>query len=68
LDPTKQLQEAGYPFSHIGTELTTLHGKFVIVSQDVAALRETIESEGKALSKKVDESREAANEGSGQSL
>jgi len=24
VDPTRQLQEAGYPFSHIGTELTNL--------------------------------------------
>jgi hypothetical protein len=60
LDPAKQLREAGYPFDHISTELTTLHGNFVVVSQDVAALRETITKEGETLSKKVDDSREAA--------
>src|SRR5207245_8236742 len=32
LDPKKQLREAGYPFNHIGTELTQLHGKFEVVS------------------------------------
>src|ERR1700730_19448930 len=60
VDPAKQLREAGYPFDHISTELTTLHGNFVVVSQDVAALRETITKEGETLSKKVDDSREAA--------
>jgi deoxycytidine triphosphate deaminase len=40
LDPTKQLLEAGYPFSHIGTELINLHGKFEIVSKDVLLLKE----------------------------
>ena len=35
LDPKKQLREAGYPFDHIGTELTSLHGKFEVVSKDV---------------------------------
>jgi deoxycytidine triphosphate deaminase len=71
IDPTRQLQEAGYPFSHIGTELTSLHGKFEIVSKDVILLkdefqgqtkeiRSKIEEETGRLSRKVDESRETA--------
>lgn len=39
IDPTKQLLESGHPFSHIGTELINLHGKFEIVSRDVVLLR-----------------------------
>jgi deoxycytidine triphosphate deaminase len=71
IDPTRQLQEAGYPFSHIGTELTNLHGKFEIVSKDVILLkdqfqdqtreiRSKIEEETGRLSTKVDESRKTA--------
>ncbi len=60
LDPAKQLREAGYPFDHISTELTTLHGKFEVVSKDVLLLKQTISEEGQKLSKKVDDSREAA--------
>jgi deoxycytidine triphosphate deaminase len=71
IDPTRQLQEAGYPFSHIGTELTNLHGKFEIVSKDVLLLkdqfqdqtreiRSKIEEESGRLSTKVDESQKAA--------
>ena len=64
IDPTKQLLEAGYPFSHIGTELINLHGKFEIVSKDVLLLKEEfgrvetslegkIETETKTLSTKL---------------
>ena len=60
LDPAKQLREAGYPFDHISTELTTLHGKFEVVSKDVAVLKETISEEAEKLSKKVDDSQTAA--------
>lgn len=60
LDPAKQLREAGYPFDHISTELTTLHGKFEVVSKDVLLLKQTISEEGEKLSKKVDDSRQAA--------
>jgi hypothetical protein len=60
LDPAKQLREAGYPFDHISTELTTLHGKFEVVSKDVLLLTQKISDEGDKLSKKVDDSREAA--------
>jgi deoxycytidine triphosphate deaminase len=57
LDPAKQLREAGYPFDHISTELTDLHGKFEVVSKDVLLLKETIAGETEKLSKKVDESQ-----------
>jgi len=40
VDPTKQLIEAGHPFSHIGTELVSLHGKFEVVSKDVVLLKQ----------------------------
>lgn len=65
-DPKKRLQEAGYPFNHIGTELTTLDGKFEVVSTDVASMKEEfskrsdelsgkIDGETKTLSEKIDE-------------
>lgn len=57
LDPQKQLREAGYPFSHIGQELTELHGKFEVVSSDVLLLKTAITDETKKLSGKVDESQ-----------
>ena len=57
LDPARQLREAGYPFDHISTELTDLHGKFEIVSKDVMLLKETIGKEAEKLSAKVDESQ-----------
>jgi deoxycytidine triphosphate deaminase len=57
LDPAKQLREAGYPFDHISTELTDLHGKFEVVSKDVLLLKDTISGETDKLSKKVDESQ-----------
>ena len=53
-DPKKQLKEAGYPFNHIGTELVTLHGKFEIVSKDVALLKDEIEKRTSDLSKKIE--------------
>lgn len=68
LDPKLRLREAGYPFDHVGTELTTLHGKFEQVSTDVRVLREDfgqrtnqlsekIEHETRTLSEKVEESK-----------
>jgi deoxycytidine triphosphate deaminase len=54
LDPKKQLREAGYPFDHIGTELTTLHGKFEVVSKDVMLLKEQFETRTAELSRKID--------------
>jgi deoxycytidine triphosphate deaminase len=62
LDPAKQLREAGYPFSHISTELTDLHGKWEVVSHDVLLLKETIAGEAEKLSKKVDDSQKMALE------
>jgi deoxycytidine triphosphate deaminase len=62
LDPAKQLREAGYPFDHISTELTNLHGKFEVVSKDVLLLKGTIGDEADKLSKKVDESQKLALE------
>jgi len=70
LDPKKQLREAGYPFDHIGTELTALHGKFELVSKDVLLLKDQferrtneltgkIEAETRTLSEKVEESRKS---------
>jgi hypothetical protein len=73
IDPTKQLREAGYPFDHISTELTSLHGKFEVVTKDVLLLKDEfeqrtgelsakIEKEAQNLSTKVDESRKTALE------
>lgn len=68
IDPKRLLREAGYPFDHIGTELTTLHGKFEVVSRDVLLLRDQferrttelsgkIEAETRTLTDKLDEAR-----------
>lgn len=68
LDPKKQLREAGYPFDHIGTELTNLDGKFEVVSSDVRMMRDefhrttqelssTFSSETKRLSDKIEDTR-----------
>jgi deoxycytidine triphosphate deaminase len=54
LDPNKQLREAGYPFDHIGRELTDLQGKWEVVSNDVLLLRTAITEETTKLSAKVD--------------
>src|SRR5262249_53331122 len=55
LDPKKSLREAGYPFDHIATELVTLHGKFEIVSKDVALLKNDFEARTIELSKKIEQ-------------
>lgn len=66
LDPKKQLKQAGYPFDHIGTELTQLHGKFEVVSKDVLLMKDEfdrrtteltakIETETSTLSNKIEE-------------
>src|SRR5262249_21709830 len=54
LDPEKQLREAGYPFTHIATELTDLHGKFEIVSKDVLLLKDQFDRQTKELSGKIE--------------
>jgi deoxycytidine triphosphate deaminase len=54
LDPNKQLREAGYPFDHIGRELTDLQGKWEVVSNDVLLLKGAIKEETQKLSEKVD--------------
>lgn len=54
IDPTKELLEAGHPFSHIGTELINLHGKFEIVSKDVLLLKEQFERRTSELSGKIE--------------
>ncbi len=62
IDPNKQLQEAGYPFSHIGTELVNLHGKFEIVSKDVLLLKDDFGKMQKSLESKIDsETRSLTN-------
>lgn len=70
IDPKKQLREAGYPFDHIGTELTTLDGKFEIVSADVRLMKDEFQKrtqevtekilvETKTLSTKIEENRKS---------
>jgi len=71
LDPKKQLREAGYPFDHIGTELTELHGKFEVVSKDVLLLKEQFETRTKELGGKIQEETRALSnkiEESGKSI
>ena len=57
LDPKKHLREAGYPFNAIGSDLVQLHEKFEIVSGEVRALTEKIDSETKSIMKKMDETK-----------
>jgi len=54
LDPRKQLQEAGHPFNYIGTELTRMDDRLVVVSNDMAALGKKIESLKTDFSEKID--------------
>lgn len=53
LDPKKQLREAGYPFDHIGTELTDLHGKFEVVSADVRLMKDEFHRRTDELTEKI---------------
>jgi deoxycytidine triphosphate deaminase len=53
LDPKKQLREAGYPFDHIGRELTDLHGRFEMVSKDVLLLKDQFAEQTRELSAKI---------------
>jgi deoxycytidine triphosphate deaminase len=53
VDPKKRLQEAGYPFNYIGTELTTLDGKFATVSTDVRMMRDEFRASTADLSEKI---------------
>jgi len=62
IDPSQQLREAGYPFDHISTELTNLHGKFQVVSSDVLLLKGAIEDQGVTLSRKVEETQKTTLE------
>jgi deoxycytidine triphosphate deaminase len=62
IDPNKQLREAGYPFDHIGRELTDLQGKWEVVSNDVLLLKGAISEETKKLSDKVDDSQKTVLE------
>jgi deoxycytidine triphosphate deaminase len=61
IDPMKQLTQAGYPFNHIGTELVELHGKFEIVSKDVALVKNGFENLQKAIGEKIDSETGALN-------
>jgi deoxycytidine triphosphate deaminase len=54
LDPKKQLREAGHPFSYIGSELVSLHGKWEIVSTDVKNLTNKIDEAKSSVLEKVD--------------
>ena len=55
LDPKTHLREAGYPFSHIGSELIRLDGKFELVSADVRTLTEKMEADTNSVLSKIDD-------------
>jgi hypothetical protein len=57
IDPKKRLKETGYPFNAIGSDLVQLHEKFEIVSGEVKALTEKIDSETASIMKKLDETK-----------
>ena len=62
IDPQRQLREAGPPFNYISQELTVLHGKFEVVSNDVRLLKTAITDETTTLSEKVDSSQKTVLE------
>lgn len=53
-DPRKELKQAGYPFDYISTQLTDLHGRWEVVSKDVALLKEELRREVGIISKNID--------------
>jgi deoxycytidine triphosphate deaminase len=61
LDPKRQLKEAGYPFDHISTELTDLHGKWEIVSSDVKLIKEDFRNQAASLGTKISQETEAVS-------
>ncbi|HUU46016.1 MAG TPA: hypothetical protein VM118_09800 [Acidobacteriota bacterium] len=62
IDPKRKLQEAGYPFNYIGTELVALDGKFETVSKDVILLKREIEEQTENLSTKIREETASLSE------
>lgn len=54
LDPKKRLEEAGYPFNHISTELYSLHGRFETVSKDVLLLKDQFDKISVELGNKIE--------------
>ncbi len=62
LDHTRRLQEAGYPYNHIGTELANLHGRFEIVSKDVLVMRDEFERRTEELGQKIERANQSLGE------
>jgi len=62
LDHTQRLQEAGYPFSHIGSELTALQGNFELISREVGALKDQFKTQTESLSTKIESETRAISE------
>jgi deoxycytidine triphosphate deaminase len=54
VEPIKQLEQAGHPFNHIGTELRLLHGKWDIVSTSVGAMKTELDALQKSIETKID--------------
>lgn len=54
VEPITQLEQAGYPFNHIGAELRELYGKLQIVSTEFGAIKEGFENLQKNIEKKID--------------
>ncbi len=64
-NPAQQLQEAGYPFNYISTELVELHGNLETVSKDFGILKreidhlsDKIDTETKILTEKIQEGQQ----------
>ena len=64
MDPRRELKEAGYPFTHISTELVAIDGKFEAVHSDMRLLNERFDQ----LTKHVDEKHETMLERVGRKL
>jgi deoxycytidine triphosphate deaminase len=54
VEPIKQLEQAGHPFNHIGTELRLLHGKWDVVSTSVGAMKTELDALQKNIEDKID--------------
>lgn len=52
LDPKKRLQEAGYPFNYIGSELIKLDEKIQIISEKIDSLTQDIDERFKRIDEK----------------
>lgn len=62
VDPKKHLEEAGYPFDHIGRELREFQGKFEYVFGDIKEIKRQFQSTSQGLKQKIEENTNTLQE------